>query len=121
MSLISALSARLNRAIDDALSTPDWPLRPLDDGMPDEQSPVDVPGLDLLTERVLYATRGLIDITPLEASTLVHETLWQIAHLVRLGETVEIPELGTLRRSLSGQGYTVHYRAHPDLMEAIDA
>ena len=78
------------------------------------------PALDLLVERVHYAFNGW-DYSREDLALLVHETLWQIGHLVRQGATVEVPQVGTIRRFATPGGYRVDFIPDPDLLEAVDA
>lgn len=50
-----------------------------------------------LAEQTDRASEGLIDITRDEIAEVIAEALWQIAHAVRDGHDVEIPEIGVLR------------------------
>lgn len=66
-----------------------------------------------LVARVAHATRGLVTVDAIDLELIIHEALWQIAHQVRLGETVRVPELGELRR----EGSQVHFSPDFGLLE----
>jgi hypothetical protein len=72
------------------------------------------PALDLLVERVCQATHHW-DYGRDDVAIIVNEALWQIGHLVRLGATVEVPELGTFQRRVDHGGLHIVYQPDPGL------
>ena len=73
--------------------------------------------LALLVERVETALRGH-DIPASDLALIIGETLFQVARLVRLGATVDLPELGLIRRrALPFKPAEVEFRPHPSLLE----
>lgn len=112
---------RLERLLRAALPDPTWTYLQPDEPACAGDEVGAPPGLALLTDRVLYATRGIVEISEEDAAHVIHEALWQIAHLVRMAEVVEIPEIGTLSRVPNRYGYVVNFTPSADLLEALDA
>lgn len=70
-------------------------------------------GLLPLVERVVNALGDLTAASAEDVELIVHEALWQIAHQVRQGHVVVIPELGVLSRAES----EIRFSPEPGLME----
>lgn len=72
--------------------------------------------LGILVARVETALRGH-DIPASDLELVIGEALFQAARLVRLGATVDLPELGMLRRQpMPGKTARVEFRPHPSLL-----
>ncbi|NJO56538.1 MAG: hypothetical protein HC834_09635 [Rhodospirillales bacterium] len=92
------------------------------DAHPSAHPPVDpLPDCDdlalaLIVDRVEAALRGH-DIPSSDLTLVIGETLFQVARLVRLGATVDLPELGLIRRQpMPGKTARVEFRPHPSLL-----
>lgn len=83
------------------------------------EAPAD-PALNLLVERVLYATNGFGYVRQ-DVEAIVSEALWQVGHLIRQGARVEVPDLGVFQRRTECGGTRIAYLPDPDLLESNDA
>ena len=78
------------------------------------------PALDRIVERVLYATNGF-EFDRADVTLIVGASLWQCAHAIRAGETVEIPEIGTFRREATRHGPRIDFVRNDGLLETNHA
>ena len=87
--------------------------------MTDQTTPVlddDDLALSLLVAQVREALRGH-DVTDADLELVIGETLFQAARLVRLGATVDLPEIGLIRRQpMPGQTARVEFTPHASLL-----
>lgn len=91
------------------------------DAHPSASSPADADdlALELIVARVDDALRGH-DIPASDLELVIGETLFQVARLVRLGATVDLPELGLIRRRpMPGKTARVEFRPHPSLLTEL--
>lgn len=92
-----------------------WISTPPDDGefVPDLAIEPPPPGLDDLVQRTVRALGDYVDVSAEDIEIILFEGLWQLAHGVRQGRRVILPELGELER-VRGE---VHFTADPGLLE----
>lgn len=78
------------------------------------------PALQRIADRVMWATDGL-GYQRDDVLAIVHEALWQCAHLVRDGHRVEIPEIGTLQLASRTDGLWLDFTPDAGLLESNHA
>lgn len=88
------------------------------DAHPSANPPVDADdvALEVIVARVDDALRGH-DIPASDLALIIGETLFQVARLVRLGATVDLPELGLISRRRMLGCTRVEFQPHPSLLE----
>ncbi len=88
------------------------------DTHPSAHPPADADDLALgiIVARVESALHGH-DIPAADLELVIGEALFQVARLVRLGATVDLPELGLLRRrAMPFKAAEVEFKPHPSLL-----